>query len=273
MLRFTVRFHNRATPVIIMTTTVLTPDAYDRDTLRRSIEDGYLHGDCYAFAAGLHRITGWPMVRLRNGNHAGVLAPDGNVWDIRGPLERETFARDYAIGDDIELVPLSMSEVHRLHHPGLKPGGTAERYASTCFPDLPHLPSSDRERNIAFMNAVERLSRKYRVHIQSPRPVPRWAVISTSEGDETYRIHRHDRRFLLDRALPSEVRPPPDGTPQTLLRFVIDLTAVSREHMFFIRAAYPRAKPRLVKGGERSTNNGYVIAQSHNAAGFLVQWQ
>lgn len=255
-----------------MPTTVLTLHERDRDALRWSIESGYLHGDCYAFAAGLHRITGWPMVKLRNGNHAGVLAPDGMVWDVRGPLNPEQFARGYADFDDVVLVPLSMPEVQKLY-PGLGPGCIAERFASIFYPELPHLPSSDRERNIAFMDEVERIGRRYDVHLLSPRVISRWAVISVSEGDETYRIYKHDRRFLLDRALPNEVRPPPDGTPVKIRRFVADLTKVSREHELFIRSPFPRCKPRIVEERVTGKHGAYIIAQSHNAAGFLLRWQ
>jgi hypothetical protein len=240
----------------------------------------YTHGGCGYFALALHRITGWPMVvydpYLETYAHMGVRNPDGAVWDARGRHEAlETFIKPFGT-----MVPENGLRTVTFEElcddvPGARTWSTigAERHASMMFPDLPHLPTSDRSSTVAFMDAVEQLSRRHDVWISAGCNAPHlWPVISEDfEGVAGYRVACNGGVTTLDRALHAEMPRGPTHAPRSVERFIRELTSLSTAHRFWIRASLPTAWPRLERLNPTSHQGAhYVIRQSDNAGGFLV---
>jgi len=258
----------------------IVPDHDSHDEPFAAERHAYTHGGCGLFALGLQRVTGWPMVsydiRQDLFAHMGVLAPDGAVWDARGRHETlETFIRPF--GDMVPKDRLRVVTFEELcaYAPGARlwPFMNAERHASMMYPELPHLPTSDRSRTVAFMDDVETASRRHDTWIIAQRDAMHcWPVI----GDEFeeivgYRVAHNRGVTTFDRALRSEAGRGPSHAPQRIERFMEKLTAISRRHMLWIRAGLPTTWPRIDQlDGADVRSAHYVMRQTDNGGGFLV---
>jgi hypothetical protein len=257
-----------------------TPDPDDDDEPFAAERHSYTFGGCGLFAGALNRITGWPMVAYDTCQdlfaHMGVQAPDGAIWDARGRHEQiETFIAPFG-----SIVPKRGLRIVTLEdliayapNARLWPYGLTERVASMMFPDLPHLPTSDRSRNVAFMDAVETISRQHNVWIVANNrdAIHLWPVIGDEFDEITgYMVLRGEETLVFDRALQSD-RVTPIERPRDVVRFIEALTEVSREHKLWIRAGFPTARPRLFRLADAALPNAhYALYQTSNGGGFLV---
>lgn len=257
----------------------ILPDTDDEIPLFSGERHAYTHGGCGYFALALHKITGWRMVAYDANSetylHMGVVAPDGNVWDARGQHKiLATFIHPF--GTTIPRLGLRAVTVEQLiaDHPKyefwLNIG--AERYASMMFPELPHLQSCDRSKNVAFMDAVEDCSRRHSLWIiPCNGSMHTWPIIGEEfEGITGYRATSNNGSTFMDRALLSDAAITQEH-PRVVTRFVQELAEISRKHRLWIRSSYPTARPMLHKLDDYSAVDArYAIQQTLNAAGFVV---
>lgn len=272
-----------------MATHILPLDLND-DAIRDEFETHqhvYWKGHCIAFAAAVHRITGWEIITIDTKEsllaHCGVRAPDGVIWDGRGPVTPEQFIESH-----INVVPEhfrvpTWEELRAAWPPIGLP--TTERIVSQMYPDLPHLPTSDRSRTVAFMDEVEAMSRRHDAWIVANPTSPLrgseghvasamhcWPVIG-EEFDEIagYRMAFNNGVTTFDRALRSEMPRGPSHAPRWVERFITELTMLSTAHKLWIRANIPTAWPRLERLNATGRSNAhYAMQQGLNAGGFLV---
>lgn len=235
----------------------------------------YWNGHCISFAAAAHRITGWEMIAIDGQDlplaHCGVRAPDGTIWDGRGRVTPDQFELTHANATPEHFRVVTWDEMRTAWPPIDLPG--TERLVSRMYPELPHLPTSDRSRTVAFMDDVEAISRRHNAWIvATPNAMHSWPVI----GDEFeeivgYRVAHNHGITTLDRVLRSEVTRGPTHTPRRIERFVDELASISREHKLWIRAGLPTTWPRIDQLDDVDVRSAhYVIRQSDNGGGFLV---
>lgn len=248
-----------------------TQDA--RDELE-AMQYAYTNGSCIAFAAAMHQITGWNIVALdMDLTHVGVRAPDGTIWDARGPVTPEQFIESFADAVPEEF-PIITWEYLRGACPAIDFLPAAQRHASMMFPQLPHLPTSDRSRNLAFMNEVEALCRRqnYWIVAQQRESMTTWPVIGEAFDEEVgYRAANNHGTRTMDRMLRSEQGRGPNHLPHGLDLFLRELADLSRKHGLWIRAGLPTTWPRVVRLDHNEVKTAhYVMRQTDNAAGFLT---
>lgn len=240
----------------------------------------YTHGGCHRFARALHTITGWQIVFWQYGDHQyvghlGVRDPDGTYWDARGPHTNIAgFLRPFTEKPPETLEDISLEELIRRYPDLAAPDPGTERLASMMFPYLAHHPTTDRERTITFMDAVEALSRAHDVWIVASSHAPHlWPIIGEAfEGIAGYHIMKPGALFVFDRAFARDVGPEPGVRyPAHIIRFVIELTALSKKHGLWLRASFPSARPYLITlGAGDGAIAHYAIQQSLNGGGFYA---
>jgi hypothetical protein len=240
----------------------------------------FTHGGCGMFALALHRITGWPVVTLDTCKdtylHLGVQSPTGTLWDARG--EHPTIAS--FVSKFTNIVPealriVSREEIMTSFHAHLRNLDNTERLASEMYPELPHQPSSDRQRTIAFVEDVDALSRQHRLWIEpiSRNAVYLWPVIGNEfDGIVGYRTENKRGNITFNRMLASEKQCATTAISRRVERFLRELEILSRKHRLWIRAGFPTKCPLLITTNESEipSKESYVIRQSDNFAGFFL---
>lgn len=266
-----------------MTTTIIPHPRVNDEGLDafETYREAYTFGGCGVFALGMHAVTGWPMVSLDTEQdewtHMGVRAPDGTLWDARGPhTSLETFIRPFTTvmpEGGLREVPHEMFFAAFTNAMSWSTK-TIERLIAEMFPDLPHAPTSDRSRNLAFANELEALSKSTEVWVapSSLGTVNQWPVIGAEfDGIAGYRAASKEGVVTFDRMLASEVTRGPTHIPRRVEQFLRDLEALSRKHRLWIRAGTPMTWPRLCGLDVGVRNQGhYVLRQTDNFAGFLL---
>ncbi|HEY0947996.1 MAG TPA: hypothetical protein VGE53_00690 [Candidatus Paceibacterota bacterium] len=168
-------------PTVIHT---LDEDRGDMEFLTFRFQLPYLEGECYAFAIALNQGLGWPLVGLMKGDeiwHAGVRAPNGKIYDARGPLTEEAF------GGHFMPPPHVIREVTEAELRATRPIADfsvqqARQFAEVNWPALPWQESLA-SRIEAFASDLEVLSRKHGFWIDGPVPAS-LPLIIPGEGDE-----------------------------------------------------------------------------------------
>ncbi len=165
-----------------------TPEDYS--TLHDMHKHMFLQGECYAFAIALHQGLTWPMIGLMKKEviwHAGVRAPDGQIWDIRGPLSEDDFSSRYELPAQI-LREITIEELHAMRQIQHRTITLARGIAEKLWPELPWRDSHT-AKVIAFADELEALSRKHDLWIVGhiPTQLPRLYVGCGEERG--YEIH------------------------------------------------------------------------------------
>jgi len=146
--------------------------------LREIYEGLYLRGSCYAFAIALNEGLGWPIVGLfvkriemELIDHAGVRAPDGKIFDVRGFISEEEFGNLYT------GPPYDLREITREHLDATSAAGVGEyslkrarQIAEILYPELPWRETRA-SLVTAFADELEALCRKHNKWIRSPLAV------------------------------------------------------------------------------------------------------
>lgn len=187
---------------------VLIPlDAEALDDLRDALSF-YLDGECYAFAAALQRLTGWPIVALRTSEHdfrhAAVRDPNGRLWDVRGRVSDEDFGEPFGAHLPLDVREVTLTNLRTVRPVFDDSIDSAANYAEIALPDLPCLPNSRRERMKRFMAELEELSRRHGFWIRPKAPAQHlWPLLAPGEGDEHYEVRpTHDGNgYGFDRTL------------------------------------------------------------------------
>lgn len=143
-------------------------DSRDRETLRRMWEGLYLSGCCYHLAEALHRGLDWPIVGIVHEDgripHAGVRAPDGRLFDIRGHVTPEEFSAPFALTEAFELRHITSEDILgsvRPDEPACERGiRQARALAELLWPELPWRESSFAPM-LAFTRELEALCRRH----------------------------------------------------------------------------------------------------------------
>ncbi len=260
-----------------MATRIIPLDLSNEDVLQEfeTQQHAFWRGNCISFAAAVHRITGWEVIAIDTDqyqfSHCGVRSPEGVIWDGRGPVTAELFIEGH-VSTVPEAFRVPAWDELKTVWPAVDLPGT-ERIVSQMFPHLPHLPSSDRSRNLTFMDRVEALSRRCNVWIRGAHAPHMRPVIGEAFGEEVgYRAAKTDGRITMDRMLRSDVVRGPSHLSQPFDRFLGELANLSHQHGLWIRAGLPTTWPRIVRlDPERiNANTHYVMRQTDNAAGFLI---
>lgn len=178
-----------------------------RRVLRRAICPEYLNGECYAFAIALHRGLGWPIVGIMHGDvpcHAGVRSPEGMIYDVRGPVSDEKFAEDInGLSRPFEIREITTEAL--LAQRPVSDGSImcAARMAQVFWPNLGWKEDTQISRTRAFVEELERISRKHGVWIRAPYPTAK-PVLTVGYGDEKgYSLEPSDTcsEYFIDRLL------------------------------------------------------------------------
>ncbi|MFZ2887196.1 MAG: hypothetical protein WA021_05250 [Minisyncoccia bacterium] len=156
----------------------------------------FLQGACYEFSLAMYQGLGWPMVGLMKGNviwHTGVRAPDGPIWDIRGPLSEEEFSERYAISPE-KIRTIATDELSAIRPLEDRAIVLARGLAEKIWPELPWLDSLQ-SKVVAFADELEALSRKHGFWITglSATQLPRLYVGDADEGG--YEVHANPLPF------------------------------------------------------------------------------
>ena len=196
-----------------MATIVHRLEEGDWQRLREMHEGEFLHGKCFIFARALHQGLGWPLVGLfiretiaeRIGStsstgwvesivHCGVRTPKGLIFDIRGFLSEDEFAKLY-----VKPHVKPPYDIREISENDLKGSGTssvatyeiqrARRIAEALWPELPWLGETRTSKDIAFANELEALCRKHNKWIRIPLELyaPQLQEGDGSEGGYTLR--------------------------------------------------------------------------------------
>jgi hypothetical protein len=150
----------------------------------------FLSGECYAFAIALSQGLCWPLIGLMKVgeiHHAGALAPDGRIHDVRGLLTEADFGRDF-LAPPFIIREITAEELYATRPVSECLIKKARSLAEVLFPDLPWI-ETHAMRVKAFADELEALSRRYGFWISSSVPAdpPR---LCTGDGDEDgYVIH------------------------------------------------------------------------------------
>ncbi len=237
-----------------------------------AMQYAYTQGSCIAFAAAMHRVTGWQMIALdATLTHVGVRTPDGTIWDARGPVTPEEFIEPFTdtVPDEFPVVSW---EYLRGACPAIDYLLGAQRHASMMFPQLPHLPTSDRSRNLAFMDDVWELGIlwNYWIAAQQPDSLTTWPIIREAFGDEAgYRATNNHGARTVDRMLTSQQGRGPSHLPRGIEQFLTKLASLSRKHGLWIHAV--GTWPRIVRlDREEKMAAVYMMRQTDTASGFLT---
>lgn len=180
-----------------------------RETLQAILISLCLDGECYAFAIAMHRCLGWPMIGLMQGElirHAGVIDPDGNIWDSRGKISKEEFGEPFGIKFPYEtrliteeklksVAPMLSNRDHFIE--------SLSKQAQMAWPQLPWKQDTLIVRVRAFAEELEALSRKHGLWIYGNLPT---ALPAISEGDgeeKGYKLETVRGSYMINRSFQS----------------------------------------------------------------------
>jgi hypothetical protein len=190
---------------VFMPTVVRKMEAMGEEFLSGMLEAS-IKGHCYFLAIALHRNLGWPIVGLTDNLriiHAGVISPEGKIWDGRGEVSKEDFVRPFLFDDSFE--------VREVTEEMLLATGTVDDFgvefilkkAQTVWPELPWKHGRYEDRIIAFADELEALSRKHGLWVAGAFPAT-LPIIFEGDGDE----------------VGYEVQQTPDGNAYTINRML-----------------------------------------------------
>lgn len=190
--------------------TKITDDKKNLGRIKEIYTDAFLFGVCGAFALALHQGLGWPLVILMRGSeecHVAVRTPDGQLFDVRGPMSKEDvgFGEPYSCVPPYDLRNVKQEDVRQKS--AIKPIGSydikiARGVAETLFPGLPW-DTTLVSRVSAFADDLEALCRKHKLWIRSPNP-NNMPIVTTEFGMENgYDLHQtmDGSEFMLNRRL------------------------------------------------------------------------
>lgn len=169
--------------------TFKTPRSDQVQALYRAVAGMYLFGNCYPFAAALHRDLGWPLFGLRSVNptgvrisHAFVQKPDGPFWDVRGPVDKALVGELYDISPD-NIGPVTLEELQKSGPFRKDAVDRASRIAQALWPDLPWHADIFRSRTRSFLGELETLCRKHHLWMRAAIPAQKIHLYEM-DGDE-----------------------------------------------------------------------------------------
>ncbi len=167
----------------------------------------FLDGECYAFATAMHDAFDWPLVGLvgtdRVVYHAGVKAPDGRLFDARGFVSTDNFAKPFGIPCAYTLEPVGLDQLIRDREPEHVRRHSvmmARRMAEAVWPDMPWKDSA-LIRARRFCDALEALSREHGFWIRGPYAAARPHLSEACGEEDGYGLRPTDdgQSFTIDR--------------------------------------------------------------------------
>ncbi|MDB5244224.1 MAG: hypothetical protein JWN18_94 [Parcubacteria group bacterium] len=190
-------------PTLIHT---LDENPQDKKMLHDLYCSGFLEGECYAFAIALNDGLDWPLVGLMKGDvvwHAGVWAPDGLIYDARGPLSKDAFARHFLL-HPYDIRDVTTHELYATRPIDERSIKKARRLAEVLWPDLPWIDSAVAKVK-AFADELEALSRKHGLWVcgNVPANTPILFAGYGDEGGYEVRPNSLGLNYSINRYLPS----------------------------------------------------------------------
>jgi len=179
-------------------------DRMAKETLENSMAVS-IYGNCYDLALALHRDIDCKLIGVTDGEtivHAGVLLPDGKIYDGRGEITAEEFLRPFK-AENRRVVAGVTEEA-------LIASGKVSEYkiefylcrARILWPDLPWKTKTKSAEILDFLEELEELCKRHKVWIRSSLSSAK-PVLCEYQGDESYFAEPciDGINFLFDRAL------------------------------------------------------------------------
>lgn len=164
-----------------------------------------IYGDCYDLALALRRDLDCELIGVTDGKtivHAGVLLPDGKIYDGRGGITAEEFLRPFK-AEGRQIITGVAEEI-------LIASGKVNEYkiqfflcrAKILWPNLPWKTKTRSAEILDFLKELEELCKKHKIWIRSSLPSSK-PVLCEYHGDESYFAEPcvDGTDFLFDRAL------------------------------------------------------------------------
>ena len=192
-----------------MPTVVETLSEETRENLHLGYRGVYLDGECYEFAAALSQLTGWQIVALKTPDHdfrhALVRDPEGGLWDVRGFLTDDEVGGPFSVAGPYDLREVALEDLRKVR-PVLDQSIRRAKYCiELIWPDLPFVETARIVRYTAFMNELEKLSRRHGVWLRAPVPAKhQWPALAEEDGDEagyTMAPVESGNTYIIDRRL------------------------------------------------------------------------
>jgi len=181
-----------------------------RETLHVTFIRLCLDGECYAFAIAMHRCLGWPMIGLMQGEsirHAGVIDPDGNIWDCRGKISKEEFGEPFlGIKFPYETRPITEEKL-RVLVPMLSNRDhfieSLSKQAQMVWPEFPWKQDTLVVRVRAFAEELEALSRKHGLWIYGNFPTALPSIAEENGEEKGYKLETVRGSYMINRSFQS----------------------------------------------------------------------
>jgi hypothetical protein len=162
-------------------------DRMAREILADSMASS-IYGDCYDLALALYRDLDCELIGITDGKtiiHAGVILPDGKIYDGRGEVSAEEFLKPFKadgreMTTDVKEESLIASEKVT--------EDKIEFYlcrAQMLWPNLPWKTKTKSAGILDFLKDLEELSKKHKIWIRSSLTSVK-PVLCEYQGDESY---------------------------------------------------------------------------------------
>ncbi|HBI50598.1 MAG TPA: hypothetical protein DDY21_01980 [Candidatus Moranbacteria bacterium] len=181
-----------------------------REILHSIIIGLCLDGECYAFAIAMHRCLSWPMIGLMQGElirHAGVVDPDGNIWDCRGKVGEKEFGEPFLdIKFPYETRPITEEQLKVVapllsnREPFIE---SLSKKAQMVWPELPWKSDTLVVRVRAFAEELEALSRKHSLWIYGNLPTALPAIAEGDGEEKGYALKAVMGGYMINRSFQS----------------------------------------------------------------------
>jgi hypothetical protein len=163
-----------------------------------------IYGGCYDLALAFYKDIDCELIGVSDGEriiHAGIILPDGKIYDGRGEISRDEFLKPFN-GDGRKIVSVTKEQ---LISSGTVTEDKIEFYlckAKTIWPGLPWKTKTRSAEVLEFLEELEGLCRKHKIWIRSSLPSAK-PVLCEYYGDETFFAEPcvNGTEYLFDRAI------------------------------------------------------------------------
>lgn len=165
----------------------------------------YLDGQCYEFAAALHRGLGWPMVGFMKDSiirHALVKSRYGKLWDVRGPVDQDKIGIPFGIKGPYDIKPITEDDLRNTRDVAEEAIERASLFAEALWPELSWRKHTFRRKATSFVAELETLCRKHGIWIRAPFPAHRIVLDKICGDEKGFRFSPAlDGQYFFDREL------------------------------------------------------------------------
>jgi hypothetical protein len=175
----------------------------DHKSLHELSQSVYLDGECYAFAIALHRLLGWDLIGIMEGEvvrHACVVHC-GRYYDVRGQVPKNKLGAPFGLSSP-ELRPITEETLYATRPIGDSSIAQSEWIAEALWPELPWR-SGPMVKYRSFLIELAALCEKHGTYIFAPYPMAK-PLLTEAVGDEKgfmFSPTSNGRLYFFDRVL------------------------------------------------------------------------